>query len=85
MAKLGVPFHRHGFMTNWGMEMVVGIIYNSSSVDMYQKIYNLTSIYCYLCCSFNESPIRTRILNRQRGGGTNFRHFSIGQCTDDIE
>jgi len=36
-AKLGMPFHRHGFMTNWGMEMVVGIIYNFSSVDMYQK------------------------------------------------
>ncbi len=36
-AKLEMQFHRHGFMTNWGMEMVVGIIYNFSSVDMYQK------------------------------------------------
>ena len=24
MAKLGMPFHRHGFMTNWGLGMVVG-------------------------------------------------------------
>ena len=27
MAKLGMPFHRHGFVTNWGLEMVVGVIY----------------------------------------------------------
>jgi len=26
-ATLGMPFHRHGFMKNWGLGMVVGVNY----------------------------------------------------------
>jgi len=26
-AELRVPFHRNGFVTNWGPGMVVGVIY----------------------------------------------------------